>query len=85
MTQGFIYVYYNTTKSFGEIQIPSELDYGFYRIRKGYVDEYGRSLEREPKLLGAYGIFTKDGLAYEINYELIANSIYERNDGLDRD
>ncbi len=59
----------------GEIAIPSGLDYGFYRIGKGYVDEYGRTLEREPKLLGTYGVSTKDGLAYEINYELIANNL----------
>lgn len=59
----------------GKIEIPSELDYGFYRIGKGYVDEYGRPLEREPKLLGTYGVSTKEGLAYEINYELIANNL----------
>lgn len=59
----------------GKIEIPSELDYGFYRIGKGYVDEYGRALEQEPKLMGTYGVSSKDGLAYEINYELIANNI----------
>ena len=31
--------------------------------------------EREPKLLGTYGVSTKEGLAYEINYELIANNL----------
>ena len=40
--------------------------YGFYRIGKGYVDEYGRALEQEPKLMGTYGVSSKDGLAYEI-------------------
>lgn len=69
----------------GKIEIPSELDYGFYRIGKGYVDEYGRALEQEPKLMGTYGVSSKDGLAYEINYELIANNIFERDDDFDID
>lgn len=67
----------------GKIEIPSGLDYGFFRIGKGYVDEYGRALQQEPKLMGTYGVSLKDGLAYEINYELIANNIYERNDDFD--
>lgn len=69
----------------GKIEIPSELDYGFYRIGKGYVDEYGRALEQEPKWMGTYGVSSKDGLAYEINYELIANNIFERDDDFDID
>lgn len=67
----------------GKTEIPVGVDYGFYRIGKGFVDEYGRTLEREPKLMGTYGVSSKDGLAYEINYELIANNTYEKNDDFD--
>lgn len=35
--------------------------------------------------MGTYGVSSKDGLAYEINYELIANNIFERDDDFDID
>lgn len=60
----------------GKIEIPSELDYGFFRIGEGFVDEYGKPLEREPKIWGTYGLVTRDGLAWDIHYEMIANNIY---------
>lgn len=52
--------------------IPANLDYGFYRISKRlFLDEYGNKLNREPKLLGTFGVFTAWGVAYEIHKEMI--------------
>ena len=61
--------FYNIGK---KIEIPDDLDYGFYSIGKEcYVDEYGNRISRCPKLLGLYGIATGTGVAYKINRELI--------------
>lgn len=51
-------------------------NYGFYNIGKGkFVDEYGNELADEPQLLGAYGVATIFGIAYEINQELIIEGL----------
>lgn len=47
-------------------------DYGFYNIGKGkFLDEYGKELANQPKLLGTYGVATISGIARKINRELI--------------
>ena len=47
-------------------------DYGFYNIGKGkFLDEYGKELANQPKLLGTYGVATISGIARKINQELI--------------
>ena len=44
--------FYNIGK---QIEIPDDLDYGFYSIGKEcYVDEYKNRISRRPKLLGIY-------------------------------
>lgn len=59
-----------------DIRIPDDIDYGFYSIMdRMYVDEYKNPIEREPKLVGIYGLSTGSGIAYEVNYELIASGI----------
>lgn len=51
-------------------------NYGFYNIGKGkFMDEYGNVLADEPQLLGAYGVTTIFGIAYEINQELIIEGL----------
>lgn len=51
-------------------------NYGFYNIGKGkFMDEYGNELVDEPQLLGAYGLATVFGIAYEINQELIIEGL----------
>lgn len=51
-------------------------NYGFYNIGKGkFMDEYGNELVDEPQLLGAYGVATIFGIAYEINQELIIEGL----------
>lgn len=61
--------FYNIGK---QIEIPENLDYGFYSTgKKCYVDEYRNRLSRCPKLLGTYGIATGTGVAYKINWALI--------------
>ena len=61
--------FYNIGK---QIEIPDDLDYGFYSIGKEcYVDEYKNRISRRPKLLGIYGVATGTGVAYYINRELI--------------
>ena len=47
-------------------------DYGFYSIGKGkFLDEFGTEIQKEPSLLGTYGVATITGIAKEINQELI--------------
>lgn len=61
--------FYNIGK---QIEIPNELDYGFYDVvNEYYVDEYGNRILKCPKLLGIYGVATGTGVAYKINRELI--------------
>lgn len=51
-------------------------NYGFYNIGKGkFMDEYGNELAEEPQLLGAYGVATIFGIAYEVNQELIIEGL----------
>lgn len=58
------------------IEIPDNVDYGFYSVgRRKYVDEYGNTMKKEPELVGIYGACTNQGIAYEINYELIASGL----------
>ena len=50
------------------------LDYGFYSIGKGkYMNESGHELDRQPAILGTYGISTLTGIARQIEQELIIN------------
>lgn len=58
-----------------DIDIPENIDYGFYSIGEGYVDEYDNPLEKEPELVGISGVCTWMGIAYHINYELICNGM----------
>ena len=61
--------FYNIGK---QIEIPNELDYGFYDVvDEYYVDEYGNRILKCPKLLGIDGVATGTGVAYKINRELI--------------
>lgn len=56
----------------GRVEPSNDISYGFYSIGKGkYVDEYGNEIFIEPYLLGTFGVSTIDGIAYEINKELI--------------
>lgn len=73
-TRGY---FYNTGEN---IEIPSEIDYGFYSIGKGmFMDEYGNEIVREPELLGTFGVATITGVSYEINVELIIDKTLNRN------
>lgn len=57
-------------------EMPKISSYGFYSIGKGkFVDEYGKEMEREPSLLGIYGVATIIGVAGKINQELIIAGI----------
>ena len=59
-----------------DIEIPDNIDYGFYSIGMNkYVDEYKNILQREPQLVGMYGVCTDQGIAYEINRELIVSGL----------
>ena len=49
---------------------------GFYSIGKGkFFDEYGSEIGNEPRILGTYGVSTINGIAMEINRELIIAGI----------
>lgn len=73
-TRGY---FYNTGEN---IEIPSEIDYGFYSIGKEmFMDEYGNEIVREPELLGTFGVATITGVSYEINVELIIDKTLNRN------
>ena len=49
---------------------------GFYHIIEGiFVDEYGRKIEKEPVMLGTYGVSTVYGIAMKINRELIIEGL----------
>lgn len=53
-------------------EIPANLDYGFYSIGKClFLDEYGKELQHEPKLLGVFGVYTIWGVSREIRKEII--------------
>lgn len=55
--------------------LPS-LEYGFYRIGNDiFCDEYGNQLQKEPKILGIYGVATIIGIAQLITTELIIAGI----------
>ena len=59
-----------------DINIPDNIDYGFYSVMdRMYVDEYRNPIGREPELVGIYGLSTGSGIAYKINYELIASGV----------
>lgn len=59
-----------------DIEIPDDVEYGFYDImERQYVDEYENTIERVPELVGVYGVMTGQGIAYEMNYELIASGM----------
>lgn len=59
-----------------DIEIPDDIDYGFYDIMgRQYVDEYENTIKRVPELVGVYGAKTGQGIAYEMNYELIASGM----------
>lgn len=50
--------------------------YGFYSIGKGKIfDEYGMAVEKEPNLLGVFGVSTINGISIKINQELIIEGI----------
>lgn len=58
------------------------IDYGFFDVGsiyvRGYglfVNEYGERIDREPKLLGTYGVSTIIGIASKITRELIIDRI----------
>lgn len=46
-----------------------------YIMGRQYVDEYENTIERVPELVGVYGAKTGQGVAYEMNYELIASGM----------
>ena len=50
-----------------------EIDtFGFYNIRHGfYTDEYYNKLNSEPAIKSMGGVMTINGIAYEMNYEII--------------
>lgn len=53
-----------------------ENKYGFYSIgKRKFFDEYGNDINKEPYLLGTYGVATISGIAYGINKEMIINGI----------
>lgn len=69
-TRGFFY----NVEHYDEIL--NVKNYGFYSIGKGeFVDEYGKKLANQPKLLGTYGVATISGIARKINQELIIRKI----------
>ena len=69
-TRGFFY----NVEHYDEIL--NVKNYGFYSIGKGeFVDEYGKELVNQPKLLGTYGVATISGIARKINQELIIRKI----------
>lgn len=69
-TRGFFY----NVEHYDEIL--NVKNYGFYSIGKGeFVDEYGKELANQPKLLGTYGVATISGIARKINQELIIRKI----------
>jgi len=69
-TRGY---FYNVNNYNEVIKVDS---YGFYSIGKGKIfNEYGKELEKEPQLLGTYGVSTIHGIAMEINQELIIEGI----------
>ena len=69
-TRGFFY----NVEHYDEIL--NVKNYGFYSIGKGeFVDEYGKELANQPKLLGTYGVATISGIARKINQDLIIRKI----------
>lgn len=53
-----------------------ENKYGFYSIgKRKFFDEYGNEINKEPYLLGTYGVATISGIAYGINKEMIISGI----------
>lgn len=69
-TRGFFY----NVEHYDEIL--NVKNYGFYSIGKGeFVDEYGKELANQPKLLGTYGVAAISGIARKINQELIIRKI----------
>lgn len=53
-----------------------ENKYGFYSIgKRKFFDEYGNDINKEPYLLGTYGVATISGIAYGINKEMIISGI----------
>lgn len=58
------------------MKIENYADYGFYDIFDNiYVDEYGNTLKKEPKMLGMYSVATISGIARKINQEFIISGI----------
>ena len=69
-TRGY---FYNVDHYEGVLSISN---YGFYSIGKGkFFDEYGKEIDKEPQLLGTYGVSTIYGIAMEVNQELIIAGI----------
>lgn len=58
------------------IDIPKNLDYGFYSVaNRKYVDEYKKTIPKQPEICGTYGVCTGSGVAYEMNRELIIEGL----------
>ncbi len=50
--------------------------YGFYSVGKHvFLDEYGKVMDEEPKLLGVFGVSTINGISIKLDTELIINKI----------
>lgn len=57
-------------------QNEKQLDYGFYSVGKGkYFKEDGIEIDHKPLLLGTYGIATITGIAFNVEKELIIDSV----------
>ena len=50
--------------------------YGFYSVGKHvFLDEYGKVMDNEPKLLSVFGVSTINGISIKLDTELIINKI----------
>ena len=66
--------YFCPEKSIENLDV--KLNYGFYDIGKAcFVNEYREELEKEPELLGLYGLTTFTGVARKVNRRLIIDGI----------
>ena len=68
-TRGYFYNVGHMDASFDDVR------YGFYSIGKGrYCDVESKQLDEVPELVGIFGVSTINGIAREINRELIMDS-----------
>lgn len=61
----------------GSLEIPENLDFGFYDVREpeGFIDKNGNPTEKVPTIWGGYWFVSIDGLGRKLNRGLIISKL----------